>query len=115
MRANTIIKGSDRRMPQSEVAAAFPTLSTEQLTELVPSKEDLDVIKIHPHKGEAITVYMNHRNLMLSEAEKVLYPTVHTLWVYPDRLPAFATGLPVLQKLAGRADLMAARSCGITF
>ncbi|XP_056367118.1 eukaryotic translation initiation factor 2D isoform X2 [Oenanthe melanoleuca] len=106
VRANTNIKGSDRRKLRSEVAAAFPTLSTEQLAELVPNKEELNVIKIHSHKGEAITVYMNHRNPVLFEVEKVLYPTVYTLWVYPDLLPAFATWPPVLQKLAGGADLM---------
>lgn len=64
-----------RRKLRSEVAAAFPTLSTEQLAELVPNKEELNVIKIHSHKGEAITVYMNHRNPILFEVEKVLYPT----------------------------------------
>ncbi|KAF4803975.1 Eukaryotic translation initiation factor 2D [Turdus rufiventris] len=106
VRANTSIKGSDRRKLRSEVAAAFPTLSAEQLAELVPNKEELNVIKIHSHKGEAITVYMNHRNPILFEVEKVLYPTVYTLWVYPDLLPAFATWPPVLQKLAGGADLM---------
>ncbi|XP_062365590.1 eukaryotic translation initiation factor 2D isoform X3 [Cinclus cinclus] len=106
VRANTNIKGSDRRKLRSEVAAAFPTLSTEQLAELVPNKEELNVIKIYSHKGEAITVYMNHRNPILFEVEKVLYPTVYTLWVYPDLLPAFATWPPVLQKLAGGADLM---------
>ncbi|KAF4804319.1 hypothetical protein TURU_009264 [Turdus rufiventris] len=82
VRANTnIIMGSDWRKPQSEVAAAFPTLSTEQLAKMVPNKEDLNVIKIHPHKED---VYMNHRNPMLFEAEKVLYPTVHTLSLSRD-------------------------------
>ncbi|XP_058675402.1 eukaryotic translation initiation factor 2D isoform X2 [Ammospiza caudacuta] len=106
VRANTSIKGSDRRKLRSDVAAAFPSLSTEQVAELVPSKEELNVIKIYSHKGEAITVYMNHRNPILFEVEKVLYPTVYTLWVYPDLLPAFTTWPPVLQKLAGGADLM---------
>lgn len=64
-----------RRKLRSEVAAVFPTLSTEQLAELVPNKEELNVIKIYSHKGEAITVYMNHRNPILFEVEKVLYPT----------------------------------------
>lgn len=64
-----------RRKLRSDVAAAFPSLSTEQLAELVPNKEELNVIKIFSHKGEAITVYMNHRNPILFEVEKVLYPT----------------------------------------
>ncbi|NXU87740.1 EIF2D factor, partial [Xiphorhynchus elegans] len=95
-----------RRKLRSDVAAAFPNLSAEQLAEFIPNKEELNVIKIYSHKGEAVTVYMNHRNPILFEAEKVLYPTVYSLWVYPDLLPAFSTWPPVLQKLAGGADLM---------
>ncbi|NWI17527.1 EIF2D factor, partial [Crypturellus soui] len=95
-----------RRKLRSDVAAAFPTLSTEQLAEFIPNKEELNVIKIHTHKGEAITVYTNSKNPVLFEIEKTLYPTVYTLWAYPDLLPAFSTWPPVLQKLAGGADLM---------
>ncbi|NWI59173.1 EIF2D factor, partial [Calyptomena viridis] len=95
-----------RRKLRSDVAAAFPNLSAEQLSEFIPNKEELNVIKIYSHKGEAVTVYMNHRNPILFEVEKALYPTVYTLWVYPDLLPAFSTWSPVLQKLAGGADLM---------
>uniref|UniRef100_A0A8C8BA38 Eukaryotic translation initiation factor 2D n=1 Tax=Otus sunia TaxID=257818 RepID=A0A8C8BA38_9STRI len=96
----------EQRKLRTDVAAAFPNLSAEQLTEFIPNKEELNVIKIYSHKGEAVTVYMNNRNPILFEIEKALYPTVYTLWVYPDLLPAFSTWPPVLQKLAGGADLM---------
>ncbi|XP_010218852.1 PREDICTED: eukaryotic translation initiation factor 2D [Tinamus guttatus] len=97
--------GISRKL-RTDVAAAFPNLSTEQLTEFIPNKEELNVIKIHTHKGEAVTVYANNKNPVLFEIEKALYPTVYTLWAYPDLLPAFSTWPPVLQKLAGGADLM---------
>ncbi|XP_064029949.1 eukaryotic translation initiation factor 2D [Pogoniulus pusillus] len=106
VRSNTAIKGSDRRKLRADVAAAFPSLSADQLTELIPNKEELNVIKIYSHKGEAVTVYTNHKNPILFEIERALYPTVYTLWLYPDLLPAFSTWPPVLQKLAGGADLM---------
>ncbi|XP_057256681.1 eukaryotic translation initiation factor 2D isoform X2 [Pezoporus wallicus] len=106
VRSNTAIKGSDRRKLRADVAAAFPNLSAEQLAEFISNKEELNVIKIYCHKGEAVTVYMNNKNPILFEIEKALYPTVYTLWVYPDLLPAFSTWPPVLQKLAGGADLM---------
>lgn len=64
-----------RRKLRTDVAAAFPNLSAEQLTEFIPNKEELNVIKIYTHKGEAVTVYMNSRNPILFEAEKALYPT----------------------------------------
>ncbi|NXX37989.1 EIF2D factor, partial [Tricholaema leucomelas] len=95
-----------RRKLRADVAAAFPSLSADQLTELIPNKEELNVIKIYSHKGEPVTVYTNHKNPILFEMERALYPTVYTLWLYPDLLPAFSTWPPVLQKLAGGADLM---------
>ena len=64
-----------RRKLRTDVAAAFPNLSAEQLTEFIPNKEELNVIKIYSHKGEAVTVYMNNRNPILFEIEKALYPT----------------------------------------
>ncbi|XP_062450856.1 eukaryotic translation initiation factor 2D [Rhea pennata] len=106
VRASTAIKGSDRRKLRTDVAAAFPNLSAEQLTEFIPNKEELNVIKIYTHKGEAVTVFTINKNPILFEIEKALYPTVYTLWAYPDLLPAFSTWPPVLQKLAGGADLM---------
>ncbi|XP_017687620.1 PREDICTED: eukaryotic translation initiation factor 2D [Lepidothrix coronata] len=106
VRANTAIKGSDRRKLRNDVAAAFPNFSAEQLAEFIPYKQELNVIKIYCHRGEAVTVYMNQKNPILFEVEKALYPTVYSLWAYPDLLPAFSTWPPVLQKLAGGADLM---------
>ncbi|XP_029428819.1 eukaryotic translation initiation factor 2D [Rhinatrema bivittatum] len=106
VKSNTTMKGSDRRKLHADVLTAFPALSAEILSELMRSKEELNVVKLYTHKGEAVTVYVQNRNPILFEVERSLYPTVYTLWSYPDLLPAFATWPPVLQKLAGGADLM---------
>ncbi|KAM3871844.1 eukaryotic translation initiation factor 2D [Diretmus argenteus] len=106
VKSNTVIKGSDRRKLKADVATAFPSLSAEELSELIPNKEELNVVKIYAHKGDAITLYVLHKNPMFFELEKRLYPTVYMLWRYPDVLPAFTTWPPVLQKLIGGADLM---------
>ncbi|XP_069094688.1 eukaryotic translation initiation factor 2D isoform X1 [Pleurodeles waltl] len=106
VKSNTAIKGSDRRKLRSDVAAAFPRLSSEALSELVSNKEELNVVKVYAHKGEAITIYVRQRNPVFFEVEGRLYPTVYTLWSNPDLLPAFITWPPVLQKLIGGADLM---------
>ncbi|XP_032648427.1 eukaryotic translation initiation factor 2D [Chelonoidis abingdonii] len=117
VKSNTAIKGSDRRKLRTDVAAAFPALSSEQLSELVPNREELNLVKLYAHKGDAVTVYANNRNPVLFEMEKTFYPTVYTLWSYPDLLPAFSTWPPVLQRLAGGADLMLpgvmVPSCGL--
>lgn len=41
----------------------------------MPNKEELTVVKLYTHKGEALTVYANGRNPVIFEIEKMLYPT----------------------------------------
>ncbi|XP_074165100.1 eukaryotic translation initiation factor 2D [Sminthopsis crassicaudata] len=106
VKSNTAVKGSDRRKLRTDVAAAFPAFGPEQLSELVPGKEELNAVKLYAHKGDAVTVYANGSNPILFELRGTLYPTVYTLWSYPNLLPAFTTWPPVLEKLVGGADLM---------
>uniref|UniRef100_A0A8D2DYN0 Eukaryotic translation initiation factor 2D n=1 Tax=Sciurus vulgaris TaxID=55149 RepID=A0A8D2DYN0_SCIVU len=106
VKSNTAIKGSDRRKLRTDVTSAFPTLGTDQVSMLIPGKEELNIVKLYAHKGDAVTVYMTGGNPILFELEKNLYPTVYTLWSYPDLLPTFTTWPLVLEKLVGGADLM---------
>nr|XP_020441097.1 eukaryotic translation initiation factor 2D [Monopterus albus] len=106
VKSNTVIKGSDRRKLKDNISAAFPSLSADELSELVPNKEELNVVKIYAHKGDAVKLYVLHKNPLFFELEKQLYPTVYALWRYPTVLPTFRTWPPVLQKLIGGADLM---------
>ncbi|KAJ8257401.1 hypothetical protein GJAV_G00185210 [Gymnothorax javanicus] len=106
VKSNTVIKGSDRRKLRTDVSNAFPTLSIEDLNELVPNKEELNVVKIYAHKGDALNLYVLHKTPIFFELEKQLYPTVYTLWRYPNLLPTFITWPAVLPKLTGGADLM---------
>nr|XP_020752225.1 eukaryotic translation initiation factor 2D isoform X1 [Odocoileus virginianus texanus] len=106
VKSNTAIKGSDRRKLRADVAAVFPTLGTDQVSELVPGKEELNIVKLYAHRGDAVTVYVSGGNPILFELEKNLYPTVYTLWSFPDLLPTFTTWPLVLEKLVGGADLM---------
>ncbi|XP_076847654.1 eukaryotic translation initiation factor 2D [Brachyhypopomus gauderio] len=106
VKSNTVIKGSDRRKLRADVSAAYPSLSADQLNELVPNKEELNIVKIYAHKGEAVTLYVLQKCPAFFQLEKRLYPTVYTLWRYPDMLPALTTWPQVVQKLIGGADLM---------
>lgn len=64
-----------RRKLKADIAAAFPSLGADDLSELVPNKEELNVLKIYAHKGDAVTVYVLHKNPLFFELEKRLYPT----------------------------------------
>ncbi|XP_075709817.1 eukaryotic translation initiation factor 2D isoform X2 [Rhinoderma darwinii] len=72
----------------------------------MPSKEELNIVKVYAHKGDSLTIYVHIKNPIMFELERYLYPTVYTLWSYPDLLPAFTTWPPVLEKMASGADLM---------
>jgi len=75
VKSNTAIKGSDRRKLRADVTTAFPTLGTDQVSALVPGKEELNVVKLYAHRGDAVTVYVCGGNPILFELEKNLYPT----------------------------------------
>lgn len=73
-----------RRKLKADVAAAFPSLSAEELTELVPNKEELNVVKIYAHKGDAVTLYALHKTPLFFEVERRLYPTGgSSTWTLP--------------------------------
>lgn len=64
-----------RRKLRADVAAAFPTLGTDQVSALVPGKEELNTVKLYAHRGDPVTVYVCAGNPILFELEKNLYPT----------------------------------------
>ncbi|XP_053065160.1 eukaryotic translation initiation factor 2D-like isoform X3 [Acinonyx jubatus] len=94
VRSNTAIKGSDRRKLRADVMAAFPTLGTDQVSVLVPGKEELNIVKLYAHRGDAVTVYVSGGNPILFEVEKNLYPTDLML----PGLVVPPAGLPPVQK-----------------
>lgn len=64
-----------RRKLKADLLAAFPSLSADELSELIPNKEECSVVKIYAHKGEAVTLYVLHKTPLFFELEKQLYPT----------------------------------------
>ena len=62
-----------RRKLRADVMAAFPTLGTDQVSVLVPGKEELNIVKLYAHRGDAVTVYVSGGNPILFEVEKNLY------------------------------------------
>lgn len=64
-----------RRRLRADVSAAFPSLSAEDLNELIPNKEELNIVKIYAHKGDAVILYVLHKNPIFFLLEKQLFPT----------------------------------------
>ncbi|XP_071954472.1 eukaryotic translation initiation factor 2D-like isoform X2 [Antedon mediterranea] len=66
----------------------------------------MSVLKLYTHNGTSVIVYCLGKNPLFFEQDKQLFPTVYTLWKFPNILPYFTTWPPVLEKLQGGADLM---------
>uniref|UniRef100_A0A8C2IBL6 Eukaryotic translation initiation factor 2D n=1 Tax=Cyprinus carpio TaxID=7962 RepID=A0A8C2IBL6_CYPCA len=73
-----------RRKLRADISAAFPSLSAEDLNELIPNKEELNIVKIYTNKGDAVTLYVLHKNPIFIQLEKQLFPTMYTLWAFDD-------------------------------
>ncbi|XP_064097631.1 eukaryotic translation initiation factor 2D-like [Macrobrachium nipponense] len=108
VKSQTQLKGSDRKKVRAELAQTFPLLTSEDLTKLIPNKEDVTLTKMHCYKGENVYVYMVQKDpaFFNVEKEKMIYPTVYTLWKYPNLMHTFTTHTHVIDVLLGGADLM---------
>lgn len=86
----------------------YPILTTEDLKEILPTKDDLSLVKILTYNGESAYFYCIEKLPILFSRGSKLYPTLYLLWRYPNMLKFFTTASEVLPVLQGGADFMAA-------
>ncbi|XP_072172764.1 eukaryotic translation initiation factor 2D-like [Diadema setosum] len=106
VKANTPVKKSFIRKLRSSVLEKFAGMTSEQVEMVLPKKEEITALKILTRKEDHVVVYVVDGIPAFFECEKVLYPTVYTLWKCPNLLPCFTTWPSVLEKLRGGAALM---------
>lgn len=106
VKSNSPLKGSERKKLYSEISAAFPTLTEEEVQNLMPRKEAVSSMKIMTHSGAIGKLYCASDVPMFFQLDSGMYPTIYTLWHHPDLLHSFTTHHGVIQKLASGADLM---------
>lgn len=106
VKTQTALKGSDRKKLRTDVEQQFPSLTCAQVADLIPNKGDMTQVKVLTHSDENVVVYRVQKNPIFFEMFKVLYPTIYTLWKFPDLLPVFTTHQEVFPRLVGGADLM---------
>ena len=95
------LSGKDGKKLCREIGSRFPALEKEVKT-IIPPKTEVLVQKI----SNKCLVYSVGGTPVFFECEGELYPTVYTLWRYPDLLPALYTHSEVSPKIVGGADLM---------
>ncbi|XP_026476560.1 eukaryotic translation initiation factor 2D-like, partial [Ctenocephalides felis] len=105
VKSNNQVKASERKNIKAKVHSCFPDISEVDLNILLPNKP-INVLKVLTHNSVDVIVYAVEKRVVFFEIEKVLYPSIYTLWKHPDILLSFTTHVPVLSKLMQGADLM---------
>lgn len=64
-----------RRKLRSDVSNNFPSLSQDEISELIPNKEEISVMRLMTHSGQNITVFCLSGEPIFFEVEKRVIPT----------------------------------------
>jgi len=108
VKSNTQMKGSDKKKLKAALKKSFSKLSDDDLNQLLPAKEEIVVSKIFTFNEESVLLYIHNKNTVFFEMEKdkIFYPSIYTLWKYPEMIPYLTTWPPVMSRIANGADLM---------
>lgn len=106
VKANSVIKSSNRKKLRSDILEKFPNLSSADVEDFVSSKDEMSLMKLETHSGETVTVYCKQKNPIFFETQNTFYPTVYALWKCPHIIKSFRTWQQVLKRLCNGADLM---------
>lgn len=77
---------------------------------LLKKKDAISVMKVVTHNGNVVKVYCTAKIPMFLHFDlpnlQGYFPTIYTLWQYPDLMYNFTTRSVVISKLSSGADLM---------
>uniref|UniRef100_A0A1B6CUD5 Uncharacterized protein n=1 Tax=Clastoptera arizonana TaxID=38151 RepID=A0A1B6CUD5_9HEMI len=108
VKSNTQLKGSDRKKFKNELQNNFPAIDSVILSNIIPNKESMFVVKAITHSEQVIRFFCVQNLPIVFEYESKMYPTVYFLWHFPELLYNFTTHPEVFPVIAGGADLMIA-------
>ena len=57
------------------MSAAFPSLSQDEISEIIPNKEEISVMRVMTHSGQNVTVFCLDGEPIFFEVEKRIFPT----------------------------------------
>ncbi|XP_067945356.1 eukaryotic translation initiation factor 2D-like [Watersipora subatra] len=106
VKSQTVLKGSDRKRIRATILSQSPSFTNEILNEIIPQKADVQQAKVLLHNGDSAVLLLTAKQPVFFLLGSTYYPTVYTLWNYPESLNIFFTWQPVISKLYGGADLM---------
>lgn len=89
---------------------AFPKLKDDEVQNLLKKKDSISVMKVVAHNGNVVKIYCTAKIPMFLHFDmpnlQGYFPTIYTLWQYPDLMYNFTTRSVVISKLSSGADLM---------
>ncbi|CAH1114110.1 unnamed protein product [Psylliodes chrysocephalus] len=106
VKSNNQSKGTERRNFKDSLQKAFPKLTENELNELLPKKEALNILKVVTHSELIIIVYTVQKRPIVFELNGKLFPTIFLLWKFPNIIHAFTTHQQVMSFISSGADLM---------
>jgi translation initiation factor 2D len=106
VRSNAAAKGTERKRLRKTVSGLFPEIEPAVLDLLLPTKCNLESIRLTTHLGVHVSVSVINKEPLFFEFHGQLFPTVYTLWQAGSLLQCVYTWPPVMEKLLGGADLM---------
>lgn len=71
----TFIVFNNRRKLRADVSRSFPSLTQDELGEIIPNKEEITVMKIMTHSGQNVTGYCLNGDPIFFEIEKRVIPS----------------------------------------
>uniref|UniRef100_A0A6P7G8M2 Eukaryotic translation initiation factor 2D n=1 Tax=Diabrotica virgifera virgifera TaxID=50390 RepID=A0A6P7G8M2_DIAVI len=108
IKSNTQTKRSERNNFRDSILKAFPNLTENDINELLPKKEPLNILKVVTHNQTILNVYTIQKRPIVFEYEDKLFPTIFMLWKFPNIIYAFTTHQQVMSFITSGADLMLA-------
>ena len=97
-----------RKKVKAELQKCYPSLTEEDLSSIIPNKEDMSIMKIETHGGEIVSAHLVGKKPIVFHIRDKLYPTIYLLWILPSKplIPYFTTWNEVVPKFNNGADLM---------
>lgn len=108
IKSNNQLKTTERKKLCELILLIYPCLTEEDVQTLLPKKESVTLMKIVTHNDQQCKVYCVAGTPMFFEltTKPQLFPTIYTLWHYPNLLYSFTSYTELLPKLFTGADLM---------
>ncbi|XP_045482603.1 eukaryotic translation initiation factor 2D [Harmonia axyridis] len=106
IKSNTPVKSSERKHVKDKIHKQYPTLTEEDLNNLLPKKEGLNCVKIVTASNEIIQVYTVLKRPICFELHDKIFPTICLLWQFPNIIHNFTTHKEVMNFIYSGADLM---------